>query len=674
MPADTAAERRRQLTATAFLSLGPTNYEEQDKGLLRMDIIDEQLETIGRSFMGMTIGCARCHDHKFDPVTARDYYALAGIFRSTQTLKNYTDNVARWIDHPLPLDPAEEEPMREKETQLAALQSGLTAITAKIKQLQPKADPLADDKPITPETLPGIVLDDSQAELVGPWVASTHFSSYIGAGYVHDDNTAKGTCTATFIPAIPKTGRYEVRVAFTSTPARDKQVPIHILHADGEEDLFIDQSVTPPIDGRFVSLGTYRFEKDGAGFILVSNEGTRKVVTLDAVWLLDEEVRASEEKNRAERASPALAEALAEQRRMEKEIKRLKITGPIRPETMSVREDEKPEDCPIHIRGNIRNLGPKVPRGFIQAAQVPDTPAIPADQSGRLQFAQWITHPQNPLTSRVLVNRVWMHLFGEGLVRSVDNFGATGDLPTHPLLLDHLAHDFMADGWSLKKLIRRLVLTRAYQLASLPARDTNWQACHAADPENKLLWRAHRRRLDAHALRDAMLVLSGRLDPAFLGPNVHADSVDANSGSAQNLEYDYVFTDTRRSLYAPAFRNKRLEIFEAFDYADINGPIGQRTRSTIAPQALYFLNHPFVIEQAQAAAERVLADPPHTTPEARLTHLWLATLGRHPTPAELQRAADFTSPSASDTPERLTKNHAHLIQILFASADFRFLD
>lgn len=667
------SERTRQLTATAFLALGATNYEEQDKGLLRMDIIDEQLETIGRSFMGMTIGCARCHDHKFDPISAKDYYAMAGIFRSTQTLRNYTDNVAHWIDTPLPLPKDQETVVQAKEQQIAALNVELKAVTAQVKALQPNADDLPPNSPITPDKLPGIVMDDTQAKLVGPWVQSTNFPNYIGSGYIHDGKTAKGECTATFIPTIPKAGRYEVRVAFTSSPSRDSKVPIHILHADGEEDLTIDQSTTPPIDARFVSLGTYRFEKDGAGFILVSNEGTSGHVTLDAVWLLDEETRATEEKNRSARNSEELTAALDQQKALEKQIKTLEKTGPKRPETMSVLDDSAPADCPIHIRGNIRNLGPTVPRGFIQAAKIPDTPAIPADQSGRLQFAQWITHAQNPLTARVLVNRVWMHLFGEGLVRSVDNFGATGDLPTHPLLLDHLAHDFMADGWSLKKLVRRLVLTRAYQLASLPAHDANWQAAHAKDPENKLLWRANRRRLDAHALRDAMLTLSNTLDATFLGPNVQADSVDSNSSGAQNLEYDYVFADTRRSLYAPAFRNKRLEIFEAFDYADINGPIGQRTRSTIAPQALYFLNHPFVIEQAQAAARRLLADPTLTTADARLTHLWLATLGRQPTDTELQSALDFVSPSSSttDSPQDL---HTHLIQTLLATADFRFLD
>ena len=676
MEAKTAAERRRQLTATAFLALGPTNYEEQDKGMLRMDIIDEQLDTIGRSFMGMTIGCARCHDHKFDPISARDYYAMAGIFRSTQTLRNYTDNVAHWVDTKLPLDDELEKVMREKEARLASLKAELADVSAQVKKLQPKADKLPARKPIAPEDLPGIVLDDADAEKVGPWVDSTHFPSYVGVGYIHDDNAAKGACTATFIPEITQGGTYEVRVAYTSAPGRAEKVPIQILHADGEEEIFIDQSVTPPIDARFVSLGKFRFEKDGAGFILVSNKNTKGVVTLDAVWLLGEEELAHEKRTRAGIDSPELTAAIADQRRLQKEIKSTEAKGPQRPETMSVLDDDTPADCPIHIRGNIRNLGEEVPRGFIQAVALKQTPKIPDDQSGRLQFAEWITRDDNPLTARVLVNRVWMHLFGEGLVRSVDNFGASGDTPTHPLLLDHLAHDFIADGWNLKNLVRRLVLTRTYQLTSLPANDTDWQSAQDTDPENKLLWRAHRRRLDAHALRDAMLTVSGTLDPTFMGPNVQADSVDANSGAAQNLEYDYIFQDTRRSLYTPAFRNKRLEMFEVFDFADINGPIGQRTRSTIAPQALYFLNHPFVLEQSRTAAERLLARTDLTTDNARLDWLWHSLLGRAPTPTEHQRATDFVAVSASepDATGRRQDNFAQLIQTLFATADFRFLD
>jgi hypothetical protein len=285
-----------------------------------------------------------------------------------------------------------------------------------------------------------------------------------------------------------------------------------------------------------------------------------------------------------------------------------------------------------------------------------------------------MTHPRHPLTARVMVNRIWMHLFGEGLVRSVDNFGASGETPTHHLLLDHLAHDFIHDGWSLKKLIRRLVLTRTYQLASIPSPGTpSWTIPQAADPDNRLLWRAHRRRLDANALRDAILTVSSQLDRRFLGPNVQAGSVDPNSTEAQTLEYSYVFTDLRRSVYSPAFRNRRLEFFENFDFADINGPIGQRTRGTIVPQALYFLNHPFIIGQSQATTRRL----PGAPDGERLDWLWRSILGRLPSDAERRQALDYLTPPTSGpapTTEAEEARWAQLAQALFATADFRFLD
>lgn len=673
LPAPTTADRARQLTATAFLALGPTNYEEQDKGVLRMDIIDEQLETMGRSFMGMTLGCARCHDHKFDPVTTKDYYALAGIFRSTQTLQDYTSNVAHWIDLPLPMDKALEEALQQKNQQLASLQAELKQVSALIKKQQPASGSLPAGKPAAAADLPGLVMDDSAARMVGDWKPSTTYPNYIGQGYLHDKEAEKGTCTATFIPSIPETGRYEVRIAYTPAPGRATNVPVHILHADGEENLSIDQSVPPPVDGRFVSLGTFRFEKDGAGFILISNEGTNGIVTLDAIQLLSGKDRASAPAGPAAEV-PADLDAPARQKQLQAEIKSVQNKPPFRPETMGVEEEAEPADCPVHIRGSIRNLGPIVPRGFIRAAMIPGIPAIPPGQSGRLQLAQWMTHPRHPLTARVMVNRIWMHLFGEGLVRSVDNFGASGETPTHHLLLDHLAHDFIHDGWSLKKLIRRLVLTRTYQLASIPSPGTpSWTIPQAADPDNRLLWRAHRRRLDANALRDAILTVSSQLDRRFLGPNVQAGSVDPNSTEAQTLEYSYVFTDLRRSVYSPAFRNRRLEFFENFDFADINGPIGQRTRGTIVPQALYFLNHPFIIGQSQATTRRL----PGAPDGERLDWLWRSILGRLPSDAERRQALDYLTPPTSGpapTTEAEEARWAQLAQALFATADFRFLD
>jgi hypothetical protein len=275
---------------------------------------------------------------------------------------------------------------------------------------------------------------------------------------------------------------------------------------------------------------------------------------------------------------------------------------------------------------------------------------------------------------------------GEGLVRSPDNFGSTGELPTHPELLDYLATELVESGWSLKHLIRLIVESRTYQQSSSSTQslaDTSLppSAVHlptSIDPDNKLLWHMNRRRLDAESIRDTILTVSGTLEQKLGGPNVMADAVDSNSGGAQNLEYGYIFTDTRRSLYTPAFRNKRLELFEVFDFADINGLVGKRTSSTVAPQALYLLNHEFVITQSRKAAERFLGSSAARADDtdALVQQAYRAALGRDPTEREARLAKDFVAVSdgESDKPAKRLENWALLLQALFASVDFRYLD
>ncbi len=676
LPYDTAAERRRYLTATGFLVLGAHNYEEQDKDLLRMDIVDEQLETIGRSLLGMTISCARCHDHKFDPIPTADYYALAGILRSTKLIRDPKENVAHWIDRPLPLDGEEEVLMQKREAELAALQKRIDQAKADLKKLTPKREPNDGSKrPLKVDELPGIVVDDSQAKRVGDWKHSTRYPTYVGDGYLHDDNGSKGALSLTYIPKIVQPGRYEVRFAFTSVTSRAHNVPVTILHADGETEVVVDQSVLPPIDGRFVSLGQYRFEATGQGFVMVSNEGTAGHVTADAVVFIPVDELAAlstAEEKEADQQNPQLAAAKDKLKQLEKSLAALTKEMPSRPEVMAVEDHEDLGDSPIHIRGSIRNLGKPVPRGFIRAAYHETEPTrIPQNQSGRVQLAEWITSPQNPLTARVLANRVWMHLFGEGLVRTADNFGTTGEAPTHPELLDHLALYLQENGWSLKKLVNYIVSSRTYQMASLPR-------ALPGDPENRLLHSQRRRRMDANALRDAILVSSGLLDRSYLGPNISKAiaAKDANDTSVLNLEYGYVFADTRRSVYTPAFRNKRLELFDAFDFNDINQPIARRNTSTVSPQALYLLNHEFVISQSRATAKRLLANQELKDDGERLHTLYRELLNRPPTAREAQLALDFVtcSPAEEDPTAHAEEHWPLLVQTLIASPDFRFIE
>jgi len=709
LPSPTPADQRRNVTATAFLVLGPTNYEEQDKAQLRMDIVDEQLDTFGKAFLGLTIGCARCHDHKFDPIPTRDYYALAGIMRSTRVLRNFTDNVAHWVDTPLRLDEPMESEMQQKETKLTALRTELDQAKVAMKKAGVAAA-LKNVKagPAAVSTFPGIVIDDTEAKLVGEWKHSTVYKTYIGAGYISDHNHEKGGLTATFQPKMIEAGRYEVRLAYIAGPDRDSKVPVTILHADGENTIKVDQSSPAPIDGRWISLGTFRFEANGEGYVIVSNTDTKDYVTADAVQFLrvdgpapaqvaavaapDDDPAAKKKKEKAAKkkekvakdtgakdtASPLTARVAS----LEKEIKTMDTTGLQRPEAMSVRDEEKVENCPIHIRGQIRNLGAVVPRGFLSAVRVPLNEAIPDDESGRLQLAHWLVSDKNPLTARVLANRVWLWLMGEGIVRSPDNFGLMGEKPTNPELLDYLATELIDSGWDLKHLVKLIVSSRTYQMRSSQSPESGVRspesksAPNSTDPDNRLFWRQNRKRMDAEEVRDTLLVLGGNMTPGLGGPNItNNKAVNANDGAAGNLEYGYVYTDTRRSLYTPAFRNVRHPLFEVFDFADINSPNGRRTTSTIAPQALFLLNNPFVISECRLAATQLLAKG-ETKDEARVTRLFQEAFGRVPTDAEMKHALHFLDASVSGNAEadEIRDVWARLIQALVVSPDFRFVE
>jgi hypothetical protein len=497
LPYATPQEQREGLVATAYLMLGAHNYEEQDKRALEMDVVDEQIDTIGRGLLGMTIACARCHDHKFDPIPTTDYYALAGILRSTHTLIH--ENVSKWTTRPLPMT----------EPEVAAAAAAFEAAVAHAKQ-----------------------------EL-----------------------------------------------------AEAKQSP---------------------------DAGTEAGKKKIAG--------------------------------------------------LKKKAADIKKAGPQGPAAMAVEDSETIADCQVCIRGSVHHRGPVVPRGVLQAATVGAGPVMPANESGRRELANWIVSPDNPLTARVYVNRVWQHLFGVGLVRTADNFGTTGEPPSHPELLDYLAMKFISDGWSTKRLVRELALSRAYRMTT----DDGHGA--ARDPENRLLWRMNRKRLDAESMRDAMLVAAGTLDLAVGGPNIQDDSVLKESSSTNPTEYGYVFADTRRSVYTPAFRNRMHELFEAFDFADQNHAVATRNVTTAAPQALLMLNSPFVMEQAQAAAARALGGDVQSN-EERIVLAFRQTLGREPTSGELALAAEAvaTGDGASASDARLAV-WQRLYQGLFGSLDFRYLE
>ena len=345
-------------------------------------------------------------------------------------------------------------------------------------------------------------------------------------------------------------------------------------------------------------------------------------------------------------------------KKLEAELKKLTDSGPPRPVAMAVKEAAKIGDINICIRGVTSNRGEIAPRGVLQVTIPADAKlAIPAKESGRRELAAWIASPRNPLTARVMVNRIWHHLFGAGIVHTVDEFGMTGELPSHPELLDYLALRFVQEGWSMKKLIREIVLSRTYQLASVEQKEAL-----AVDPENRLLWRHNRRRLDAEAIRDTILTVSGKLDRTAGGPTVKASVA---------TEYGYIFDDSRRSVYTPVFRNRLLELFEAFDFADPNLVTGRRTTSTTVTQALYLMNSSWVLEQARFAAKANLAKPA-TEDGVRLDWAYDTALGRRPTDRERKLALAYLADKAK--PEERQAAWERVYQALFACVDFRHVN
>ncbi|TXT27640.1 MAG: hypothetical protein FD138_2724, partial [Planctomycetota bacterium] len=308
----------------------------------------------------------------------------------------------------------------------------------------------------------------------------------------------------------------------------------------------------------------------------------------------------------------------------------LEKNPPDYPAAMGVAED-KVIDLAVHVRGNPLKLGDVIPRRAPPVLRGPQVPRFSETASGRLELAQWLTDPQHPLTARVFVNRVWRWHFGNGLVRTTDNFGLLGERPSHPELLDWLARRFVADGWSLKSLHRLILNSNAYQQGSSQSSEMV-----ARDPENRLVGRASVRRLEAEEVRDSLLAVSGQVDRAFGGSLLAVKNRGYLFDHTSIDKTDY--NSRRRSLYLPVIRNHVFDLFQLLDFPDPAVPTGDRATTTVAPQALLMLNSDFVMQAADELAARLFAEP--NDDDQRLTRLYGLTYGREPTDDE--RAANRT--------------------------------
>jgi cytochrome c553 len=676
LPAKDQAERDDLLTATGFLVVGPKILAERDKPKLRWDVADEQIDTVGKAFLGLTLGCARCHDHKFDPVPTADYYALAGIFTSTRTvngIKLGNNAVSGWMLRPLGGPDAEKAVAARKEydDKLKKLQDEIKKAKAEVAAAGDKAAARLPGKLI------GITVDDPDAKAVGMWKASTFTKPYVGAGYVHDDKAGKGQKSITFTPKLPKPGEYEVLVSYTGGPGRATNVPVTVVFDGGEKTVALDQSKPGKIDGLFQPVGTFKFKAGSDGSVTLSNKGTEGHVIADAVRFVPAgELAKDPEMGMGVPADvkAAAAEAEAKVKKLEAEEAALKKAAPAPPKmAMAVRDEDKVEDARINIRGNPAQLGAVVPRGVLQVATAGPKPTLPANQSGRKELAEWVASPANPLTARVAVNRVWHHLFGSGLVRTVDNFGIQGEKPSHPELLDTLAVNFAKNGWSHKGLIREVVLSRTYRQSAAHDQPP------AADPENRLFGRAARRRVEAEVIRDSILSVSGKLDLNGGGPVVsHFPDRAIDNNSLGGFNTDPIL---KRAVYLPVIRNDLTTLFEVFDFADPDVGDGQRDATTVSTQALYLMNSTFANAQAKAAAERLIAD--EADAGKRFALLFRRALGRAPTAAEAAAATTFladykkaieTLPTGQRPKDPQLAAWSAVCLSVFGCSEFRFVE
>ena len=293
-------------------------------------------------------------------------------------------------------------------------------------------------------------------------------------------------------------------------------------------------------------------------------------------------------------------------------------------------------------------LGEEVPRSFVQVAMWDSAPVLSYRASGRLELAQWIASEKNSLTARVISNRIWQHLFGSGLVRSVDNFGLRGELPTHPQLLDYLAVRFVEQGWSIKKAVREVILSHTYRQSS-----AHNAVAYQLDPENLLRWRVNRRRLEGEIIRDAVLSITGTLNESRGGPTLPLDNPDnLNLGKPVEFRDDAKLPDellARRTVYLPVLRksqHRSVDILNLFDFPDVNQVNGARSVTTVPTQALYLMNSPFFQQQSKLLASLMLEQA--AGENARVDWLMQRVLGHGAQPGDQAKAKEFLHSFAAE--------------------------
>ncbi len=551
LPAATQEEKNEKIIATGYIANSRRfGSRDVDDNLM----IDDTIDNLGKAFLGLSVNCARCHDHKFDPIPQKDYYALYGIFKSTR----YAFPGTEIYRHPHSLIPLAQGAPGE---QLVKYQNEVRELDLKVEALQ-------------------------------------------------------------------------VERKFVSGRQREKETAVEVLAQKAGKTVKLDQL------GRLIAEGKVIEEDHDDRNRYTGEASARTVETIDAE-LKQVKLRLSE------------------------------LTNPPNVERAYAVTDGQGADARIHRKGDLKNLGDIAPRGFLQilgGARLPDN----SKNSGRLELANWIADKQNPLTARVIVNRIWLHHFGKGLVPTPNDFGIRGLAPTHPELLDYLAAQFIAEGWSFKKMHRRLMLSHAYQLS-----DANNTVNAAIDANNNYLWRFNRRRLDAEEIRDAMLAVSDSLDRTING--AHPFPPERDWRFSQHNPFVATYEHNGRGVYLMQQRIRAHPQLSIFDGADTNAAMGERVPSTTPLQALFMMNDPFVHKQADLFAVRV--GMAYADDTKRIEYAYRLAFGRRPLAAELSKGLAYLRDIRSDLTEIKLPDEAQTraalasyLRVLLSSSEFIFVD
>lgn len=639
-------DNHRSLRALGFLTVGGRFMSNHH------DIIDDRIDVVTRGLQGLTVTCARCHDHKFDPIPTADYYSLYGVFRST------TEPVVPPLYDP----PPDTEEYRKFDTELRARETKLREfmktkqgevvqgaktrvaeymLTAHATRDQPQTDDfmlLADGGDLNPKMLRRwqIYLEQSskqQHRVLAVWnilreLPEADFAAQAAAAITK--LAAETDPTRSINPLVLRAFQEKPPQKLSDVADRYSE----LLNGAEKEWQAFKQTATAGIQMPPASLPDRDQEELRQVFYAPNAPTTLPASSLDDLELLPD------------RAAQGVFRELG------KAIETFRAEGPAAPPRAMVLQDaDVPFEPRIFRRGSPNNQGDQVPRRWLQILGGDQRQPF-QEVSGRLEVAKAIVSRDNPLTARVMVNRIWQHHFGTGLVRTPSDFGVRSESPSHPELLDELAWHFMTHGWLIKDIHRQIVLSNTYQQMSADRPE-----CQAVDPENRWLWKMNRQRLDLESLRDALLAVSGKLDRKVGGPSVNI-----------------LVTPTipRRTIYASIDRLALPSFFRTFDYPTPDTTAPQRDQTTVAPQALFLMNHPFAVESAQQLSTRseISSAPDFPTRVARIYELVLA---RPPSESERQFAEEFfrgADQKVQETPETWVL----FAQALLMTNEFSFVD